>query len=262
MDMALWLVCIAAEAVVVVLTFRQRLFRTLPMFSVWATWGLCSDLVSLLITRNLPSYDVYVRVYIIEFPLDLLLQFIVLVELTWSVFRPYRSLLPRWTIFAFAGVIAAVGAVVWPFANIPGFSTLPSQWHFIVRLQQSCSILRVLYFLLLAGSSQLLSIGWRNRELQVATGLGFYSIFSLAAAVVHKQYANPAQYHLVEEIVVVSYIFSLVYWSISFAQKEAVRQAFSPKMQSILLTLAGETRAARIALTEPPGMEGPSRRKP
>ena len=43
------------------------------------------------------------------------------------------------------------------------------------QLQHTVSILRILFFLVLAGGSQLLSIGWRDRELQVATGLGFYS---------------------------------------------------------------------------------------
>jgi len=102
----------------------------------------------------------------------------------------------------------------------------------------------------------LLSIGWRNREFQVATGLGFYSIVSLAVTVLHthqivgKQYQWGPQYHGLDEVVMVSYIGVLAYWVFSFATKETERREFTPQMQSFLLAMAGAARTTRSVLTE------------
>jgi uncharacterized membrane protein len=119
-----------------------------------------------------------------------------------------------------------------------------------MRLQQTTSILRILFFLVLAGCSQLLSLGWRNRELQVATGLGFYSLVSLAVAMLNTHYAMGSQYTRLHQVVVASGLCSLLYWLFSFAQKEAERREFSPQMQSMLLAVAGTARNTRIAFTD------------
>jgi hypothetical protein len=107
-----------------------------------------------------------------------------------------------------------------------------------------------LFFLLLAGCSQLLSIGWRDRELQIATGLGFYSLVSLAVWMNHASQTYGPQYHLLDQVVAVSYVCSLVYWVVCFATKEAARREFTPQMQSLLLAMAGTARTTRVALTD------------
>jgi hypothetical protein len=106
------------------------------------------------------------------------------------------------------------------------------------------------FFLLLAGFSQMLSIGWRDRELQVATGLGFYSIVSLAVTVLHSHQSMGDQYRNLNQYESASYILSIVYWVFSFATKEAERREFTPQMQSFLLAMAGTARSTRIALGE------------
>ena len=67
--------------------------------------------------------------------------------------------------------------------------------------------MRILFFLAIAGCSQLLSIGWRDRELQIATGLGFFSIVSLTVAMLHTSQAPEfaAQYHHLEQLLSASY---------------------------------------------------------
>jgi hypothetical protein len=148
------------------------------------------------------------------------------------------------------GLILALGAAIWPFAVIPGFNNWPPQWHLLMRLEQTTAILRILFFLALAGGSQLLSIGWRNRELQVAAGLGFYSLVSLAVAMVQTHLTLGSQYTHLNQVEVASYIGSLLYWVVSFSQKEAARREFTPQMQSLLLAVAGSARSTRIALAE------------
>lgn len=119
-----------------------------------------------------------------------------------------------------------------------------------MRLQQTTAILRIMFFVLLAGFSQLLSIGWRDRELQVATGLGFYSFVSLTIAILHTHLTAWPQYSHLNQIELCGYIFSLLYWVWCFAQKEAERREFTPQMQNLLLAMAGTAKATRIALAD------------
>jgi hypothetical protein len=156
-------------------------------------------------------------------------------------------------------LILALGGAIWPFANIPGFYRLPPEWHLLMRLEQTVSILRILVFLGLAGCSHFLSIGWRNRELQVATGFGFYSLVSVAVALLHTHQAMGPQYRRLDQFLVASYLCSLIYWAFSFAQKEPERQKFSPKMQGFLLALAGSAHATRMALAGSTGTKSGKR---
>jgi hypothetical protein len=191
----------------------------------------------------------YFNTYFVSTIVDSALQFCVLVEVAWSVFRPFRASLPKHTIWFLGGLIAFGGAAIWPFAKNPAFAHFPHQWQLLGRFVQTDSMLRVLLFLVLAGCSQLLSIGWRDRELQIATGLGFYALVALAVSAFHAHMGPTEHYRNLDKMLIGSYIGSLAYWAFSFAQKEAERREFSPQMQELLLAVAGAARSSRIALT-------------
>ena len=248
LDLTLWFAVLAMEIVLAGFLVRRRVYRLLPIFSLYVAWTITSDVIGIAINSWFPSH--FGIWFIFEMPLDCILQFGVLVEIAWSVLRPLRSALPRWSVFAIAILILVAGAAVWPIAGFTVMHGLPSQFHFLLRLQQTFSILRILFFVLLAAGSQLLSLGWRDRELQVATGLGFYSLVSLAVSLLHAQMPQVANYHRVDQLMPVSYLCSLVYWAFSFAQNEAPRQEFSPQMQSFLLRVSGAAHAGRIALQD------------
>jgi hypothetical protein len=124
-----------------------------------------------------------------------------------------------------------------------------AKWLFALHVQRSFAVLRILFFMALAGCSQFLRIGWRDRELQVATGLGFYSLVSLAGTMVHSHQVLGWQYFYVEVAVAGSYLLSLVYWIFSFAQQEAPRRKMTPEMESLLLRVAGAGRRQRDKLS-------------
>ena len=248
LDNAFWIAGLVTETAVLGLLLYRRVWRTLPVFCVYIAWDMFSNVGAYAVFRFFPTS--YLTAYLTGTVVDSALEFGVLVELAWSVLRPFRASLPRGALVAIAVLVVALGAAIWPFAVIPGFNNWPPEWHLLIRLQQTASILRVLFFLALAGCSQLLSIGWRDRELQVATGLGFYSMVSLAVAMLHTHLAMGAQYTHLNQVVVASYLCSLLYWVFSFATKEAERRELSPQMQSLLLSVAGTARTARIALAD------------
>ncbi len=257
MDMALWCACIAAEAILVALLISRQIARLLPLFTVYLVWTIFSDLAMMLVHHQFRAY--FLTVFLVEMPLDSLLQFGVIVELAWSVLRPFRDSLPRGALFIVAALVLLAAVAVWPIAGVSALQNVPSDYKLMFHLMQTFSILRIVFFLVLAGFSQLLAIGWRSRELQVATGLGFYSLISLGAALLHAQMPGLNRYHRIDQAVVVSYVCSLVYWGICFVQKEAPRQAFSPRMQSILLAVSGTARASRVAIQD---VQKPSKQIP
>jgi hypothetical protein len=250
LDNLLWLAYIVTEGIVLSLLIRRRAWRILPVFCLYCSWDLLDNIATFPVHLFLPD-QTYFTVYLTQTAVDSVLQFCVLVELTWSVLRPIRSSLPRAALVVVAGLVLAVGAAIWPFSDV--HAELSTQGHLLMHLLQTVSILRVVFFLALAGCSQLLSIGWRDRELQVATGLGFYSLVGLGIAMMHTHSATPTQNTEWNRFLIGANICALAYWVYSFAQKEAARREFTPQMQNLLLAVAGVARSEREALSRSTG---------
>ena len=174
-----------------------------------------------------------------------------------SVLKPIRSSLPRWTFLLVGGLFALIFTLVWPLAKPPGIGQWNHTSQHIIQLDITNSVLWIVFFLVIAGFSQLLSIGWRDRELQIATGLGFYSLVSLSVTLLHMNQGagNSYQYHYLDVAASGSYVLSMVYWIVSFAQKEPERREFTPQMESFLLALAGQARSTRLAMTGSSGFK-------
>jgi hypothetical protein len=246
-DNAIWLAGTLTEVAVIGLLFYRRFWRSFPVFCVYCIWDLLSDLAEYVISQY--SAARYFQALFTITIIDSVLLFCVLVELAWSVLRPLRASLPR-SAFVVVGILILVaGVAIWPFAALPGLAHATSKAGLLfTQLQQTSSILQILFFLLLAGGSQLLSIGWRDRELQVATGLGIYSIVSLTVAVLETHQTTASEYQNLVRFELATYVVCLVYWVFSFAQKEAERREFTPQMRSFLLAAAGAARTTRVAL--------------
>lgn len=256
LDNVLWLAGDGATAFAVALLFARGVFRSFPIFTSYLIWSLLSDAAAFTAAHLYPAN--FKTVYLIVLIIDSLFQFGVLLELSWSVLRPLRAALPRWTLLALAALIAMIGAAVWPLATSPGLSDLSTSSRMIFHTQETFAILRILFFLVLAGCSQLLSIGWKDRELQIVTGLGFYSLVSLAVWMRHTgQALGGTQFHLLDQMVTVSYLCSLTYWIFAFSQKEAERQNFTPQMQDLLLAMAGTARSTRLAMANSASNKAP-----
>lgn len=253
LDTALPFIGFVAEAVIIGLLLYRRIYKTLPLFSSYLIWSLINDLGGFLLIRRFPGsgFNVYLSSTII----DAIFVLCVLVEVSMSVLKPVQTWLPRWAILAVTLLIALSGLAIWHFIKFPGFERLQAehQYQIIAHLQLTVSAVRVLFFLVLASLSQLLCIGWRDREFQIATGFGFYSITSLSVALLHMNLGAGTpelnrQYHLLDTAVGVSFLLSILYWIVCFALKVPERREFTPQMQNFLLVVAGNARATRMAM--------------
>lgn len=249
LDTILWFSSTFVEAVVIGLLFYRRVWRNFPVFTIYSIWALVSSVGAFAIFRNF-SASIYVTSYLAEITIDSILIFSVLVELAWSLLRPIRASLSRSVLVIIAGLIISLGAIIWPFATVAASGNASSQLGILLHLQQTLSILQIVIFLAFVASTQLLSIGWRDRELQIATGFGFTSLVGLVMAVLHEQPAFHSQYNHLNQLGVASALCSLLYWTFSFAQKEEQRREFTPQMQSMLLAVAGAAHATRVAMVE------------
>jgi hypothetical protein len=244
---------------VIALLLYRRVWRSLPVFCACCTCDLLSNVVTYASSRYLAAS--YSAVYLAATALDVVLVFGVLIEVAWSILRPLRASLSSRTLLAVSVLILTVGAAIWPFTGIHALASLSPAIRNIVRLQQTAAMLRILFFLVLAGCSQLLSIGWRDRELQIATGVGFYAVVSVAVEALHAHLTMGPQYRLLNQAVIVSYIVTMLYWLYCFAQQETARREFSPQMQSFLLAVAGNARTARMALADSTAAKAPNLRE-
>lgn len=250
LENALSITGMVAESVVIGLLLYRGIYRRLPIFLVYCISALLTDILAFWL-RVYSQKGYGIEFYLSQSALDFALQFCVLVEVAWSVLQPVRRFLSQRALLLIAGLILAVGATIWPFAGITQIAAPTQTWRIMMQLQQTVTIVRVLFFLGLAASSQVLSLGWRDRELQVATGFGFYSLVSLIVAVINTHQSSVLQFRDLYVFVMISFILSLFYWVFSFAQREPARREFTPKMQSNLLALAEAARVARNFFENP-----------
>jgi hypothetical protein len=252
LEHVLWKAGVAAEAALLAILLYRRTYKAFPVFCLYIAWCLVSDLADYYVNGHFRLATITATAAV-DLAITSLFQVGVLLEVSRSVLRPMAKFLPRWTLPAIGLLIVAIVAAVWPLAKIPGSQAFNPASRLLIHFQQSFSILIILFFLVLAGCSQLLSIGWKDRELQIATGLGVYSMTSLAVALMHTHQSAVSQYrqyHLLDNLQSGVYFCSLSYWVFSFLQQEAERREFTPQMQSFLLAVAGSARSARLDLKE------------
>jgi hypothetical protein len=240
---------IVAEAAFIVVLVWRRAYRSLPVFFAYIVWGLAGD-STVLIMRTLMHYQ-SLTPFVIETYIDSLFQYLVLIELAWSILRPMQRLLPKGFLLSISLIIVAGAVLAWPLTGIKETLEVPRQLLIAFHVQRSFAVLRILFFIVLACCSQFLRIGWRDREFQVATGLGFYSLVSFAGTIVHSHQTYGEQYFYVDAAIAFSYFLSLGYWIYSFAQPEAARREMTPEMQNFLLRTADVIRRQRGKLSEP-----------
>ncbi len=240
------------QAMVLAMLIRKRIYKEFPLFSAYLIWIFMAACVSAFAATRMKA-DQYALFFLVSSIFDALFMLSILVEMSMSVLKPVKSMLPGWTTFAVIGVIGFVAIAMWHVANPPGMIKLSKMSQYNVRFDITSSMLRIMFFVSVAALSQLLSIGWRDRVVQMSTGLGFFSLVSLCVTFLHmKQGVGEAQlnalYHVLDRIVSVSYITSMLYWLFCFARDVPERQEFTPQMQTFIVTMARNARSVRLAV--------------
>ena len=233
---------LVAEVALFVVLIVRRQYKVFPIFTLYILFNLLNDV----------GVDALISIYPIQahsiafglLPLQYLLELAVLLEITWHVLRPVQASLPRGSIrwFAVSVALAVICGIflAWHFNN-----TGDKIQDFKVPLDLTVGLLRMLIFVATAGFAQLLGIGWKNKVLQLATALSFYSAVDLIVSLVSRFSGDTKE---LEGIRLVAFTFELGFLVWAFTTKEVRRREFSPQMEQFLVTLAGRAKLARTAL--------------
>jgi hypothetical protein len=234
---------VIAEISLLIVLIVRRQYKTFPVFTMYVAFGLLGDLLIGTLAIVCPPHIVRSMVFGLM-PLQYLLELGILLEIAWNVLRPVHTSLPKGSLRAFGVMLtlALLGGVflAWHFGNT-GNQIQDVQ----VPLDMVVGLLRMLIFVATAAFAQLLGIGWKNKVLQLATALSFYSAVSLIVSLVER-YSGRSQD--LDGFVTVASALELAFLVWAFTTKEVRRREFSPQMEQFLVTLAGRAKLARTAL--------------
>lgn len=215
---------IACEMALIGILWRSDALRRLPFFGGYLAWSVLSDLVAAILAHG--SSTRYFHFYRMEFVADSLIQSLVLVELARGVLRTLPVLVARGAVLLLILITTGAGTVLWHLAaGWSEGSAWSAEWSLILRVQLAASLLRILFLLLLGGLIEFLGrnfipIGWGDRELQVATGLGIYALASLATSLRLYYPMSGAVLRVLDLVVALTFIGVVIYWIVSFLRPE------------------------------------------
>jgi uncharacterized membrane protein len=237
------LLYLVAEISLLAVLFFRRQYRLFPVFTISIAFNFIDNLLSGILLATVSGSVAHAVPYAL-LPLEYLIDLAVLLEIAWNVLRPVHTSLPRGSMRGFA--VAVVLALLVGILLAAHFGNTGNQIQDIkIPFDLTVGLLRMLIFAAIAGFAQLLGIGWRNKVLQLATGLSFYSAVELIVSLIGRYYGDSTS---LEAVGVVATTFELGFFVWVFATKDAARREFSPQMEQFLVTLAGRAKLARTAL--------------
>jgi len=213
-DLTLWLAGVAMEAVLLALVIWKRVYRTLPVFSLFFVWCLLSD-AGMAIANLFPN--AYLPATLVNITVDALFQLAILAELGRVVVR-YNRVTPLSRV-----LIVLLAALAFILAGLLNRWTIPTQLPTLeiiyMVLLQLFAVLRVVFLLTLVWWSSLQGLRWPVRELRILTGLGFYIFATLCVAILHSHYMGGMQFHWLDQLLVGAYLWTLSYWILAATTK-------------------------------------------
>jgi hypothetical protein len=238
-----YLLGLIAEISLFVVLIVRRQYKNFPVFTVCIASNLLNDIGFVALAVAFPIH-VEQSVAFTLLPLQYLLDLAVLLEISWNVLRPVHASLPHGSVRAFVVMltVSLLGGVLLAYH----FGHTGNKIQYIkAPLDLMVGLLRMLIFVSTAAFAQLLGIGWRNKVLQLATGLSFYSAVDLIVSLVER-YSGASRELEAVRMIAVTLQLSFFVWV--FTTKEVRRREFSPQMEQFLVTLAGRAKLARTAL--------------
>jgi hypothetical protein len=238
----LGLLSFLAEIALFAVLMVRRQYKSFPVFTLYIAFNLLYDVGVGAVMVGSPHVGRSLALGLL--PLQYLLELGVLLEIAWNVLRPVRLSLPSGSIRAFVGLVAVALLCGTVLASHLGNSGNKVQ-DLKGPLDLTVGLLRMLIFVATAGFAQLLGIGWKNKVLQLATALSFYSAVDLIVSLVERYSGGSND---LEHVRAVAFTLEIGFLVWAFTTKEVRRREFSPQMEQFLVTLAGRAKLARTAL--------------
>ncbi len=236
---------LAEFALLGVLLVRRR-YRTFPVFTAYLAFNVLSDIVLGVLTAQFSKGVASWTALGLLAP-QYLLELGVLFEIAWHVLKPVQPSLPSKAlkIFAALTVLALAGGLLLAWHVDVHASGIYERVKFPLDL--TAGLLRMLLFAAIAAFAQVLGIGWKDRVLQLATGLSFYSAVDLLASLIQ---SHSGQAKMASHMKGAAYLIELGFFIWAFTTKGVETREFTPQMQQFLVTIAGRARNTRAAVAQ------------
>jgi hypothetical protein len=238
---AVGLLGLLGQVILFVILIVRRKYRSFPIFTSYIAFNLFYDIgLGALIVGNPNGFGRSLAFALL--PVQYLIEIAVLLEIAWHVLRPVHVSLPKGSIrfFILSVIVAVIGGTLLAWH----VDTTGNKLEDIkAPLDLTVGFLRLLVFVATAAFAQLLGINWKDKVLQLATALSFYSAASLILSLVERFAGNNME--PIRGFLFLLEVCSLVW---VFTTKDAERREFSPQMEQFLITLAGRAKHARTVL--------------
>ncbi|MGA3131699.1 MAG: hypothetical protein ABSD59_12910 [Terracidiphilus sp.] len=198
-----------ASALVAVMAYG-RVFRSSPLFFAYVCFDLGAGAAALAIYHYSGLSIWYWLSFLFQTGGDFLLCLCVLTELGKNLLRSNKMSRPHFNlaVLLFAGAAVLIGVLArWTIA--PGRSPLANICFVGMRADNE---LQFAAFLALAGWSSLRKLRWPERELRIATGLGFLAFVWFIIALLQFQWNNGPVYFWLYRAGQAAGMIILAYW--------------------------------------------------
>ena len=217
----LWAAGFALNSALLVVLLYKRRFRTVPWFSIWIAFG-CAYTITLFLGYRLGSKHIYAVLYWSGAFLDLFLQVAVVMEIARGVLK--RS--GRW-IEGAKGKLLGVGLIAPMFAAGMAWFMTPAAESRLDAIEARGSLFTTILICLLFTSvvlaSQQLGVAWGSHMMRESYGLVLWTLIAFMTDTLHAYWRTLGHFTLLENIRIVGFQLSLIYWSIAFWRPEPSR---------------------------------------
>lgn len=214
LDIEVQLAADIAVTVLIATLIAKRILRQFPLFFCYLVYVLCTGLAGEAIDALWPR--LYLHFWIINAAIDAIFTLLVLAELGRNLLRHNRKSSPGWSLVILLFIVT--GLVLHTIARLSVPSNFPAIRKLAIFDMQTAAVVLLAAFLTLVLWSGALSLRWPDRELRIASGIGFCAIVGLIVAIIHSYpFDHGRAYHWIDLLLPFSYVGVLFYWIQYFA---------------------------------------------
>ena len=206
-QLALWILQPALQAIIAVIVFRRKLHKTFPAFFTYTLVQIALFAV---------EYPVYLRgsssAYFYTFwagaAVNIVLAFKIIHEIFLDIFRPYHALRDLGTaLFKWAALIMVLVSVV-VISISPGWDDPLKQTIEVV--QRCVRVVQCGMVLFLLAFCKNLGVSWRRQSFGIALGFGFFAGAELLTTALYS--GQHLHFHLMNILNMAAYNVGMVIW--------------------------------------------------
>jgi hypothetical protein len=238
-DRFIWAAGFAGNLALLFVLFRRYRARPFPIFTAWIALSVVRTVVLYVVLNRLPTGNAYTDFYSSFNVVDEVLQFLVICELAFHVFRPTgvwaRDVRKTFVIMLFASAVVAL-SMTW--LSVP--PTRTALQGLILRGNFFSAALMSELFAAIVVLSATAGLPWKTHVARIAQGLGAYSFVCVARDIALHYVGLSADGRVFTELShlrILSYLGCQAYWIVMLWQEAPAPRALPESMRTQIFAL-------------------------